>query len=109
MKIELTKEQVSQFLEDNHISIKMGDYEFYFETSNYDNMPFYLEFTYKKNGKTIRSYAHDTAELELLKAKRPHDPSYWHNDPLCPTCGTYMIYNFEHCPKCGQKIDWSEK
>lgn len=109
MKIELTKEQVSQFLEDNYISIKMGDYEFYFETSNYDNMPFYLEFTYKKNGKTIRSYAHDTAELELLKAKRPHDPSYWHNDPLCPTCGTYMIYNFEHCPKCGQKIDWSEK
>ena len=108
MKIELTKEQVSQFLEDNHISIKMGDYEFYFETSNYDNMPFYLEFTYKKNGKTIRSYAHDTAELELLKAKRPHDPSYWHNDPLCPTCGTYMIYNFEHCPKCGQKLDWSE-
>lgn len=109
MKIELTKEQLSQFLEDNHISIKMGDYEFYFETTNYDNMPFYLEFTYKKNGKTIRSYAHDTAELELLKAKRPHDPSYWHNDPLCPTCGTYMIYNFEHCPKCGQKIDWSEK
>lgn len=109
MKIELTKEQVSQFLEDNHISIKMGDYEFYFETTNYDNMPFYLEFTYKKNGKTIRSYAHDTAELELLKAKRPHDPSYWHNDPLCPTCGTYMIYKFEHCPKCGQKIDWSEK
>ena len=109
MKIELTNEEVSQFLEDNYISIKMGDYEFYFETSSYDNMPFYFEFTYKKNGKTIKSYAHDTAELELLKPKRPHDPSYWHNDPLCPTCGTYMIYNFEHCPKCGQKIDWSEK
>ena len=109
MKIELTNEQVSQFLEDNHISIKMGDYEFYFETSDYDNMPFYLELTYKKNGKTLRSYAHDIAELELLKPKRPHDPSYWHNDPLCPTCGTYMIYKFEHCPKCGQKIDWSEK
>ena len=109
MTVKLTNEQVSQFLEDQYVNIKMGDYEFYFETSNYDNMPFYLEFTYKKNGKIIKSYAHDTAELELLKAKRPHDPSYWHNDPLCPTCGTYMIYNFEHCPKCGQKIDWSEK
>ena len=109
MKIELTKEQVSQFLEDNYISIKMGDYELYFGTGNYDNTPCYFEIIQKKNNKTLKMYAHETNELELLKPKRPHDPSYWHNDPLCPNCGTYMIYNFEHCPKCGQKIDWSEK
>ena len=72
-------------------------------------MDYCLAFTCKKNGKTSGSYAHETRVFELVKAKRPHDPSYWHNDPLCPTCGTYMIYNFEHCPKCGQKIDWSEK
>lgn len=109
MTVKLTNEQVSQFLEDSYISIEMGDYELYLETNSYDNMPFYFELTYKKNGKTLRSYAHGTEELELLKPKRPHDPSYWNNDPLCPNCGTYMIYNFEHCPKCGQKIDWSEK
>ena len=109
MKIELTKEQVSQFLEDQYVNIKMGDYELYFETSNYDNTPCYFEIIQKKNDKTLKMYVLDTGELELLKPKRPHDPSYWHNDPLCPNCGTYMIYNFEHCPKCGQKIDWSEK
>lgn len=109
MKIELTNEQISQFLEDQYVNIKMGDYELYFETSNYDNTPCYFEIIQKKNDKTLKMYVLDTGELELLKPKRPHDPSYWHNDPLCPNCGTYMIYNFEHCPKCGQKIDWSEK
>ena len=108
MKIELTNEQVSQFLKDNHISIKIGDYELYFETDNYDSMPFYFEFTYNRNGKTLKSYAYDTNDLELLKPKRPA-VSYWLNKPLCPNCGTHMIYNFEHCPKCGQKIDWSKK
>ena len=109
MKIELTNEQISQFLEDQYVNIKIGDYELYFETSNYDNTPCYFEIIQKKNDKTLKMYVLDTGELELLKPKRPHDPSYWHNDPLCPNCGTYMIYNFEHCPKCGQKIDWSEK
>ena len=109
MKIELTNEQISQFLEDQYVNIKMGDYELYFETSNYDNTPCYFEIIQKKNNKTLKMYAHGTNELELLKPKRPHDPSYWNNDPLCPNCRTYMIYNFEHCPKCGQKIDWSEK
>ena len=109
MKIELTNEQISQFLEDQYVSIKMGDYELYFETGNYDNTPCYFEIIQKKNNKTLKMYAHGTEELELLKPKRPHDPSYWHNDTLCPNCGTYMIYNFEHCPKCGQKIDWSER
>ena len=48
-------------------------------------------------------------ELKKLEAARPYDPSWHSNDPLCPNCQTYMIYHFEHCPKCGQKLDWSEK
>lgn len=44
-----------------------------------------------------------------LKAARPYNSSYYHNDPLCPTCRTHMIYHFEFCPKCGQNLDWSEK
>lgn len=31
--------------------------------------------------------------------------------PLCPNCGEYYEVDYDdydYCPKCGQKIDWSE-
>lgn len=46
--------------------------------------------------------------LQKLIPTKPDDPSWYHDYPLCPTCRTYMIYNFEHCPKCGQMLLWSE-
>lgn len=110
MDINLTQEQIKEFLENGYIHVYMGDYRFYMELSNSStNNIWYFELVKSKNGKTIQAYAHDISELELLKPKRPTDPSWHHNDPLCPNCRTYMIYHYEHCPRCGQKLDWSEK
>lgn len=106
--IELTEEQIAEFIKDEYIDIKIGNYRIYMELTK-DKLIWYFELIKSKNGKTEQGYAYDIADLELLRPKRPHDPSYYHNDPLCPNCGTYMIYHFEHCPKCGQKLDWSEK
>ena len=35
------------------------------------------------------------------------DPAHGMCEMYSPS-GTYMIYNFEHCPKCGQELRWSE-
>lgn len=107
MNIDLTAKQQAEFLEDKYINIKAKNYRIYLELTN-DDDPFYMEVVRSKDGKTIKGYSFDATELEKLVPKRPRDPSYYHNDPLCPCCGTYLIYHFEHCPKCGQKIDWSE-
>ena len=108
MKIICTDEQVKEFLDDEFVEIKIGNHRIYAELDREKNF-WYFEMVKSINGKTLQGYAYDITELEKLKSKRPNDPSYYHNDPLCPNCGTYMIYQFEHCPKCGQKIDWSEK
>lgn len=112
MEIKLDKNQITKFLEDEFIDIQIGDYRVYLEIDHMDKNPFYFEFVRHRKGniekKTV-GVANNIMELEKLKPKRPEDPSYYHNDPLCPNCRTYMIYKFEHCPKCGQKLDWSEK
>lgn len=108
MDINLTQKQAEEFLNDEYININLGDYRIYMELTREKNI-WYFEFVKSKNGKTIQGYAHDVSQLELLNPKRLNDPSWYRNDPLCPNCGTYMIYKFEHCPKCGQKLDWSER
>lgn len=109
MDINLTQEQIEDFLNDEYININLGNYRIYMEITHEEKNIWYFELIKSENGKTIQGYAHDVNELELLEPKRTYDPSWHHYYPLCPNCGTYMIYNFEHCPKCGQKIDWSEK
>lgn len=110
MEINLTQEQINKFLEEGYVIVNIGDYRFYVELGgSCDDDIWYFELVKFKDGKTVQAYTHDIRDLELLKPKRPRDPSWYHNDPLCPHCQTYMIYNFEHCPKCGQKLDWSEK
>ena len=108
MDINLTQKQAEEFLNDEYININLGDYRIYMELTREKDI-WYFEFVKSKNGKTIQGYAHDVSQLELLNPKRLNDPSWYRNDPLCPNCGTYMIYKFEHCPRCGQKLDWSEK
>lgn len=108
MDINLTPEQINDFLEDTYVNINLGDYRIYLELTGKEKDIWYFELVKSKNGKTIQGYAHDISELKLLEPKRPEDPSWHHNDPLCPNCRTYMIYKFEHCPRCGQKLDWSE-
>lgn len=108
MDINLTQEQIDEFLDNRYINFIIGDYRIYVQLSR-ENDIWYFELVKSLNGKTVQSYSHTITELELLRPKRPYDPSWYHNDPLCPHCRTYMIYNFDYCPKCGQKLDWSEK
>ncbi len=108
MRIELTDEQVAEFLKDEYIDILIGNYRIYLELNNDDSL-WYCELVESEHGRTKQGYNFGIPDLEKLKPKRPSDPSYYHNDPLCPNCHSYMIYHFEHCPKCGQKLDWSEK
>ena len=109
MEIRATDEQVKEFQEDRYVDIQIGDYRIYMEPRDDNKGFYYAEIVKSKNGKTENGYAFDYTELEKLQPKRTDDPSWYHNDPLCPNCQTYMIYHFEHCPKCGQKLDWSEK
>ena len=109
MKIVLTQDQYNEILEERYLRIKTqdGDFGAYIEYDQ-DLAACYVEIYSKANGKE-RARVFDKDDMEKAVAKRPSDPSYFHNDPLCPHCGTYMIYHFEHCPKCGQKLDWSEE
>ena len=108
MEIKFTDEQEKQFIEDKYIRIVGDNYDFYFELDDKNNIC-YFEIIKKENKRIKQKYFFDTDELEKLIPKRLNDPSYYRNDPLCPNCGTYMIYNFEHCPKCGQQIDYSKE
>ena len=109
MEIKLTSEQAAEFIEDKYIDIQLGgNHRIYLELDR-DGAPFYFEVVESEKNKTVHGYAYNFDELKKLEAARPYDPSWHSNDPLCPNCQTYMIYKFEHCPKCGQKLDWSEK
>lgn len=109
MEIVLTPEQQKKFLEDEWINIKCDGYRIFIELDHLTKSFYYGEVIKTKNGKTMEGYCFDRKDLEKMKSKRLHDPSYYSNDPLCPNCMTYMIYKFEYCPRCGQKLDWSEK
>lgn len=110
MKIELSPEQKAQLEEDKYLRIDIGDSAgLYFEFNN-DNTFNYAEiFNPKENIGRRQGFSFDSQDLERLMPKKPIDPSYYHNDPLCPNCSTYLIYKFECCPKCGQVIDWRER
>ena len=108
MKIKLTKEQMDKILEDRYLEICSEDDD----TKGFD---IYLEFgtelgfIYGEVSKDSRTgYCFTVEDLERLKEKKPSDPHYYSSDPLCPNCSTYMIYKFECCPKCGQRLDWRE-
>lgn len=109
MKIDLTEEQYKQLKEDGVLDISApGDgIQFYVEYNKNMDVDYFEAYHRELPAHSRRDYALNFEELEKLKVKKPHDPSWYHNEPLCPNCSTYMIYNFEHCPKCGQKIDWS--
>lgn len=109
MRIDLTEEQYKELKEDGVLDIAAPGkgirlYVEYSETMDVDYIEAFHDELPKHNR---RDYALGWEDLEKLRPKKPDDPSWYHNKPLCPNCGTYMIYNFEHCPKCGQEISWS--
>jgi hypothetical protein len=102
MKIKLTEEQIAQMYEDSYLDIELEDRaKLYFEFNN-DKTFSYAEIY---NPKPARNgYCFDEKDLKKLVPTKPYDPSWHHDWPTCPSCGTYMIYNFECCPKCGQTL-----
>ena len=110
MKIVLTKEQYEQLQEDRYIDITTSPdrgITLYVEFSSDMDLDYIESYDTSRPKHSRRDYTLNKDELELLIAKKPYDPSWHHNYPLCPNCQTYMIYRFENCPKCGQHLDWS--
>ena len=107
MKIKLTDEQMHEILSDGVIDIRSDSgFSIYCEIST-DGSFQYGEY-YPPRPWKDRSFWVDMDDIKRKTPTRLRDPSYYSNDPLCPSCGTYMIYNFDYCPKCGQKIDYSK-
>ena len=107
MDISLTKEQIDETLEDGWIGIKKQAGPWIYCEFDRNGGFEYAEY-YKPGVKRAEGcFSFNHSDLERLKPKRPNDPSYYSNEPLCPNCRTYMIYKFEYCPRCGQKLDWS--
>lgn len=109
MDIKLTEEQYAKLKEDKVLSINApgNGIRLYIEYSETMDVNYFESFHYELPAHNRRDYALGYEDLEKLRPKKPDDPNWHHDKPLCPTCGTYMIYNFEHCPKCGQEIKWS--
>ena len=110
MKIELTPEQYKQLKEEQWLDIRINELE---GQSLYLEFRPDMSFVYGEIHQTRipgykKAFVFDDEDLKKMIPEKPSDPSYYHDCPLCPRCGTYMIYNFEHCPKCGQEISWSE-
>lgn len=112
MNIKLTPEQIDELRKDSFLNIDLGNGATMYFEFNTDSTFLYGEI-YDSNsniGKDKRkTYVFDCEALSKIKPTKPDDPSWYHNDPLCPTCGTYMIYKFECCPRCGQALDWRDR
>lgn len=110
MEVKLTEEQYAQLKKDGTLGIEAPNngIRLYVEYSPDMDIDYIEAYHYEKPAHSRRDYVLNFEELEKLKPKKPSDPNWYHDKPLCPNCGTYMIYNFEHCPKCGQKLLWSE-
>ena len=110
LEIKLDEAQCQEFETDKYIDISIGNFGIFLEidTDATGNLvPSYFEIRAKKKGVSFKPVAHSVKDLRKLEPQRPDDPSWYHNDPLCPSCHSYMLYHYEHCPKCGQKLDWS--
>ena len=57
MDINLTREQLSDFMTDGWINIEFGNYRMYMEIDS-DNKPSYFEIVHSNNGKTLEGYAY---------------------------------------------------
>lgn len=111
MRIDLTKEQIEEFKEDGYIDFIWDKNRFYVQVDRTGIFE-YAEVSSNFNDEESEHKANvcfGMKELQKMRARKPYDPSWHSNEPLCPTCQANMLYKFEHCPKCGQKLDWSER
>ena len=108
MKIKLTDEQMNQILQEECCEIEHSSgFCIYCEVGTEGGFKY---GEYHPPCKDSRgAFWLDSDDVKRKTPIRPSDHNYYHNTPLCPCCGTNMIYHFKYCPKCGQMLDWSEK
>lgn len=109
MEFKLTQEQYDKLKEEHFIDISAPDkgIRLYVEFDRDMNLEYLESYDTSRPKQSRSDYALGREDLQLLIPKKPTDPSWYSNSPLCPNCYTYMIYHFEHCPRCGQHLDWS--
>lgn len=109
MKIELTKEQYEQLKDvDGALDIVLTDgHVLYFEF--YDDMGFRYAEVIQTKIPGRKSFGFDDEMIKKTRPERVRERSYYsHGDLVCPTCGASAEFKFDYCPKCGQKLDYSE-
>ena len=80
-------------------------------------------FEHKNDNEPIeKSIEHAKTAIEALEKQLPKKPNFEgdgyapdgtfvYDTWICPSCGGYYEVDYDdyvYCPKCGQKIDWSE-
>jgi len=111
MKIALTEEQYAELRKDHYLEIIINEatkQNLYFEFNDAGAFN-YGEINQKGVPGYPRGFYFDDGDLKKIIPAKPTDPSWYHNEPLCPNCGAYMLYHYECCPKCGQTLDWRER
>ena len=83
-----------EFHSDDRKRVKIGDEIFDFDRLNE------LAFEFEE-------------ALDRRTAQKPDDIGHFGYNEIyiygkCPICGDGVNYEFEYCPKCGQKLDWRE-
>lgn len=110
MKIVLTDEQYAELKKDHYLEIIINadtEQNLYFEFN--DNGTFnYGEINQKRIPGYPSKFYFDGDDLGKIIPTKPRYSSWLHDKPVCPSCAADMIYHFEHCPKCGQTLDWRE-
>lgn len=41
--------------------------------------------------------------------EKPIEDTCLYYENYCPNCEVLLFVRYKHCPKCGQKLDWSEE
>ena len=112
MKITLTDEQIKKVIKTGNISITTEDESlkgFYIYLEFGDELGFeYGEICAPKSSTDSKKhdYYFNSDDLSLVKQEPPYHMHSCTECVACPKCFTPMIFNYDHCPKCGKSIDW---
>lgn len=104
MKITLNEEQLEQLAEEQYLDIQLNNGSSLYFEFNKDLTFSYCEIINPKSTNRRKTYSFGTEELAKMDETIPYYPFSNIHNPQCPQCMTPLIYKFDYCPKCGQKI-----
>lgn len=80
--------QVIRYLEDSQCDQKQGD-------------------SYQEIHNEVLNISIKALEKQIPKQVAEKELVYKNNfDGYCPHCSIYITSAYQHCPNCGQKLDW---